>query len=390
MKISYINQYSKGGIFVYQLLAVCPMGLESIVAREVQDLGYETRVENGRIYFEGDASAIVKANLWLRTADRVKLIVGQFEAVTFDSLFEQTKNLPWEQFIPTDGQFPVQGRSLKSKLFSVPDVQAITKKAIVERLKNAHQVSGWLDESGAKYPVEVAILKDKVLLTIDTSGSGLNKRGYRLAQGEAPIKETLAASLVKLANWTGDTPLIDPFCGSGTIAIEACLIAQNIAPGFNRSFISEQWDIIPKGLYDQKRAEADELADYDKEIEIYASDIDPEMVEIAQRNADEVGVGDIIRFEVKDVNTLTINHDGPIGLIGNPPYGERIGDRAEVEEMYRNLGILMQNHPNLSLYIMTSNKEFEYLANRKATKRRKLFNGYIETTYYQYWANKKS
>ncbi|EGQ1298546.1 TPA: class I SAM-dependent RNA methyltransferase [Staphylococcus pseudintermedius] len=375
---------------MYQLLAVCPMGLESIVAREVQDLGYDTRVENGRIYFEGDASAIVKANLWLRTADRVKLIVGQFEAVTFDSLFEQTKNLPWEQFIPTDGQFPVQGRSLKSKLFSVPDVQAITKKAIVERLKNAHQVSGWLDESGAKYPVEVAILKDKVLLTIDTSGSGLNKRGYRLAQGEAPIKETLAASLVKLANWTGDTPLIDPFCGSGTIAVEACLIAQNIAPGFNRSFISEQWDIIPKGLYDQKRAEADELADYDKEIEIYASDIDPEMVEIAQRNADEVGVGDIIRFEVKDVNTLTINHDGPIGLIGNPPYGERIGDRAEVEEMYRNLGILMQNHPNLSLYIMTSNKEFEYLANRKATKRRKLFNGYIETTYYQYWANKKS
>ncbi|HGH5506552.1 TPA: class I SAM-dependent RNA methyltransferase [Staphylococcus pseudintermedius] len=375
---------------MYQLLAVCPMGLESIVAKEVQDLGYDTRVENGRIYFEGDASAIVKANLWLRTADRVKLIVGQFEAVTFDSLFEQTKNLPWEQFIPTDGQFPVQGRSLKSKLFSVPDVQAITKKAIVERLKNAHQVSGWLDESGAKYPVEVAILKDKVLLTIDTSGSGLNKRGYRLAQGEAPIKETLAASLVKLANWTGDTPLIDPFCGSGTIAIEACLIAQSIAPGFNRSFISEQWDIIPKGLYDQKRAEADELADYDKEIEIYASDIDPEMVEIAQRNADEVGVGDIIRFEVKDVNTLTINHDGPIGLIGNPPYGERIGDRAEVEEMYRNLGILMQNHPNLSLYIMTSNKEFEYLANRKATKRRKLFNGYIETTYYQYWANKKS
>ncbi|ANQ88356.1 TPA: class I SAM-dependent RNA methyltransferase [Staphylococcus pseudintermedius] len=375
---------------MYQLLAVCPMGLESIVAKEVQDLGYDTHVENGRIYFEGDASAIVKANLWLRTADRVKLIVGQFEAVTFDSLFEQTKNLPWEQFIPTDGQFPVQGRSLKSKLFSVPDVQAITKKAIVERLKNAHQVSGWLDESGAKYPVEVAILKDKVLLTIDTSGSGLNKRGYRLAQGEAPIKETLAASLVKLANWTGDTPLIDPFCGSGTIAIEACLIAQNIAPGFNRSFISEQWDIIPKGLYDQKRAEADELADYDKEIEIYASDIDPEMVEIAQRNADEVGVGDIIRFEVKDVNTLTINHDGPIGLIGNPPYGERIGDRAEVEEMYRNLGILMQNHPNLSLYIMTSNKEFEYLANRKATKRRKLFNGYIETTYYQYWANKKS
>ncbi|MDR5602399.1 class I SAM-dependent RNA methyltransferase [Staphylococcus coagulans] len=373
---------------MYQLLAVCPMGLESIVAKEVQELGYETRVENGRIYFQGDASALVKANLWLRTADRVKLIIGQFEAKTFDDLFEQTKNLPWENYISENGQFPVQGRSLKSTLHSVPDVQAITKKAIVERLKKAYQVSGWLDESGAKYPVEVNILKDRVLLTIDTSGSGLNKRGYRLAQGEAPIKETLAASLVKLANWKGDTPLIDPFCGSGTIAIEACLIAQNIAPGFNRSFVSEQWDMIPEGLFDQLRDEADQQADYDKEIEIYASDIDPKMVEIAKRNADEVGIGDIIQFEVKDVNTLTIVHEGPIGLIGNPPYGERIGDRDEVEAMYRYLGTLLHQNPQLSLYIMTSHKAFEHLVNRKATKRRKLFNGYIETTYYQYWANK--
>lgn len=375
-------------MIVYQLLAVCPMGLESIVAKEVQELGYETRVENGRIYFQGDASALVKANLWLRTADRVKLIIGQFEAKTFDDLFEQTKNLPWENYISENGQFPVQGRSLKSTLHSVPDVQAITKKAIVERLKKAYQVSGWLDESGAKYPVEVNILKDRVLLTIDTSGSGLNKRGYRLAQGEAPIKETLAASLVKLANWKGDTPLIDPFCGSGTIAIEACLIAQNIAPGFNRSFVSEQWDMIPEGLFDQLRDEADQQADYDKEIEIYASDIDPKMVEIAKRNADEVGIGDIIQFEVKDVNTLTIAHEGSIGLIGNPPYGERIGDRDEVEAMYRYLGTLLHQNPQLSLYIMTSHKAFEHLVNRKATKRRKLFNGYIETTYYQYWANK--
>ncbi len=375
-------------MIVYQLLAVCPMGLESIVAKEVQELGYETRIENGRIYFQGDASALVKANLWLRTADRVKLIIGQFEAKTFDDLFEQTKNLPWENYISENGQFPVQGRSLKSTLHSVPDVQAITKKAIVERLKKAYQVSGWLDESGAKYPVEVNILKDRVLLTIDTSGSGLNKRGYRLAQGEAPIKETLAASLVKLANWKGDTPLIDPFCGSGTIAIEACLIAQNIAPGFNRSFVSEQWDMIPEGLFDQLRDEADQQADYDKEIEIYASDIDPKMVEIAKRNADEVGIGDIIQFEVKDVNTLTIAHEGSIGLIGNPPYGERIGDRDEVEAMYRYLGTLLHQNPQLSLYIMTSHKAFEHLVNRKATKRRKLFNGYIETTYYQYWANK--
>ncbi|ALN76429.1 MULTISPECIES: THUMP domain-containing class I SAM-dependent RNA methyltransferase [Staphylococcus] len=375
---------------MYQLLAVCPMGLESIVAKEVQELGYETRIENGRIYFEGDESAIVKANLWLRTADRVKLIVGQFEAVTFDELFEKTKALPWEAIISKDGKFPVQGRSLKSKLFSVPDVQAITKKAIVERLKHAYKIPGWLEESGANYPVEVNILKDKVLLTIDTSGSGLNRRGYRLKQGEAPIKETLAAALVKLANWTGDTPLIDPFCGSGTIAIEACMIAQNIAPGFNRSFVSEQWDIMPDQLFDSLRAEADEAADYDKEIEIYASDIDPHMVEIAKANADEVGMGDIIQFSVKDVNTLTLTHEGPIGIIGNPPYGERIGERNEVEEMYRYLGTLLHKHDQLSLYIMTSHKDFEYLANRKATKRRKLFNGYIETTYYQYWAPKKA
>ncbi|UXU53994.1 class I SAM-dependent RNA methyltransferase [Staphylococcus agnetis] len=375
---------------MYQLLAVCPMGLESIVAKEVQELGYETRIENGRIYFEGDESAIVKANLWLRTADRVKLIVGQFEAVTFDELFEKTKALPWEAIISKDGKFPVQGRSLKSKLFSVPDVQAITKKAIVERLKHAYKIPGWLEESGANYPIEVNILKDKVLLTIDTSGSGLNRRGYRLKQGEAPIKETLAAALVKLANWTGDTPLIDPFCGSGTIAIEACMIAQNIAPGFNRSFVSEQWDIMPDQLFDSLRAEADEAADYDKEIEIYASDIDPHMVEIAKANADEVGMGDIIQFSVKDVNTLTLTHEGPIGIIGNPPYGERIGERDEVEKMYRYLGTLLHKHDQLSLYIMTSHKDFEYLANRKATKRRKLFNGYIETTYYQYWAPKKA
>ncbi|HGZ4325197.1 TPA: class I SAM-dependent RNA methyltransferase [Staphylococcus aureus] len=331
---------------MFQLLAVCPMGLEAVVAREIQELGYETNVENGRIFFEGDASAIVKANLWLRTADRIKIVVGRFNATTFDELFEQTKALPWESIIDKEGNFPVQGRSVKSTLHSVPDCQAITKKAIVERLRRAYNEKGWLNESGAKYPVEVAILKDNVLLTIDTSGSGLNRRGYRLAQGEAPIKETLAASLIRLANWKGDTPLIDPFCGSGTIAIEACLIAQNIAPGFNREFVSEQWNIMPANIYDDYRDEADKMADYDKEIEVYASDIDPEMVEIAKRNAEEV------------------------------------------EEMYRYIGKLMKQHPFLSTYILTSNKEFEYLVDRKATKRRKLFNGYIECTYYQYWGKK--
>lgn len=374
---------------MYQLLAVCPMGLEAVVSKEIQDLGYTTTVENGKIFFEGDEAAIVKCNLWLRTADRIKIVVGQFNAKTFDELFEKTKELPWETIIEKEGNFPVQGRSVKSTLYSVPDCQAIVKKAIVERLKSAYQEKGWLDESGAKYPVEVALLKDKALLTIDTSGSGLNKRGYRLAQGEAPIKETLAASLIKLANWTGDTPLIDPFCGSGTIAIEACLIAQNIAPGFNRDFVSETWGIMPDRLYDELRDEADQQANYDRPLEIYASDIDPEMIEIARKNAEEVGLSDIINFKVQDVNTLSIASEAPTALIGNPPYGERIGDRAEVEEMYRYIGQLMQEHPYLSTYILTSNNEFEFLVNQKATKRRKLFNGYIECTYYQYWGNKK-
>ncbi|MGF7499371.1 THUMP domain-containing class I SAM-dependent RNA methyltransferase [Staphylococcus ureilyticus] len=374
---------------MYQLLAVCPMGLEAVVSKEIQELGYTTTVENGKIFFEGDEAAIVKCNLWLRTADRIKIVVGQFNATTFDELFEKTKELPWETIIEKEGNFPVQGRSVKSTLYSVADCQAIVKKAIVERLKSAYKEKGWLDESGAKYPVEVSLLKDKALLTIDTSGSGLNKRGYRLAQGEAPIKETLAASLIKLANWKGDTPLIDPFCGSGTIAIEACLIAQNIAPGFNRDFVSETWDIMPDRLYDELRDEADQQANYDRPLKIYASDIDPEMIEIARRNAEEVGLSDIINFKVQDVNTLSIESAEPVALIGNPPYGERIGDRAEVEEMYRYIGQLMQEHPYLSTYILTSNNEFEFLVNQKATKRRKLFNGYIECTYYQYWGSKK-
>lgn len=373
---------------MFQLLAVCPMGLEAVVAKEVQSLGYETTIENGRIFFEGDETAIAKANLWLRTADRVRIVLGQFHTTSFDDLFEQTLALPWESIIAEDGQFPVQGRSVKSKLYSVPDCQSIVKKAIVERLKRNYQVSGWLEETGAKYPVEVAIHKDQALLTIDTSGSGLNKRGYRIAQGEAPIKETLAASLIRLANWNGNTPLIDPFCGSGTIAIEACLIAQNIAPGFNRDFVSEAWDIMPENLYEDLRDEADQQAEYDKPIEVYASDIDPEMVEIAKRNAAEVGLSDIIQFSVKDVNTLSLPDHQAIALVGNPPYGERIGDREEVNEMYRYIGKLMKQHPYLSAYILTSNKEFEYLANRKATKRRKLFNGYIECTYYQYWGER--
>lgn len=372
---------------MYQLLATSPMGLESIVAKEVQELGYETTVENGRVLFEGDEKAIVKANLWLRTADRVKIVVGRFNVTTFDELFEKTKSLPWENVIGAQGMFPVQGKSVKSKLFSVSDCQSIVKKAIVERLKHVYSIKGWIDESGSKYQVEVSLLKDEALLTIDTSGSGLHKRGYRLAQGEAPMKETLAAALVRLTNWSGETPFIDPFCGSGTLAIEAALIAQNIAPGFNRSFASEEWDIIPEGLYDQLRQEADEVALYDKEIDIVASDIDPRMVEIAKANAVEVGLGDIIKFTVQDVHDLVVP-EGPVSIIGNPPYGERIGERSEVEAMYKHLGEILNKNNQVSLYMLTSYKEFEPLVGTKATKRRKLFNGYIECTYYQYWGKR--
>lgn len=372
---------------MYQLLATTPMGLESIVAKEIQELGYDTKVENGRVLFEGDETAIVKANLWLRTADRVKIVIGRFHATTFDQLFEKTKALPWENVIGAQGEFPVQGKSVKSKLFSVSDCQAIVKKAIVERLKHAYKIKGWIDETGSKYQVEVSLLKDEAILTIDTSGAGLHKRGYRLAQGDAPMKETLAAALVKLTNWTGETPFIDPFCGSGTLAIEACLIAQNIAPGFNRNFVSEEWDIIPEGLYNQLRQEADDAALYDKEINIIASDIDPKMVQIAKDNAEEVGLSDIIQFKVQDIHEITVP-EGPVAMIGNPPYGERIGERDEVEKMYKHLGSLMKNNEQLSLYMLTSYKEFEPLVGKKATKRRKLFNGYIECTYYQYWGKK--
>ncbi|TDL95559.1 class I SAM-dependent RNA methyltransferase [Macrococcus brunensis] len=369
---------------MYQLLATSPMGLEAVVAKEVNELGYETKTENGRVLFEGDARAIVRSNLWLRTADRVKIVVGRFYATTFDQLFEQTKALPWEDIIGPQGSFPVSGKSLKSKLFSVPDCQAIVKKAIVERLKKAHDIKGWIDESGALYKVEVSILKDEVLLTIDTSGAGLHKRGYRLAQGAAPMKETLAAALVRLSNWNGDTPFIDPFCGSGTIAIEAAMIAQNIAPGFNREFASEEWDIIPEEMYEEERIKADNEALYDKEIDITASDIDPEMIKIAQNNATEVGFGDLIKFKQMNVHDLTL-HAEKGAIVGNPPYGERIGERDEVEAMYKYLGELIKENPKWSLYIMTSYKEFEVLVGKKATKRRKLFNGYLECTYYQYW-----
>jgi len=371
----------------YKLVATAAMGLEAIVAQEVNSLGYETTVDNGKVYFEGDETAIARTNLWLRVADRVKIVVGQFPATTFEQLFESVKALPWEKYLPVDAAFPVSGKSVKSKLFSVPDCQAITKKAIVERMKQHYKRLGFLDESGATYKIEVSILKDMATLTIDTSGAGLHKRGYRQAQGEAPLKETLAAALVQISKWNPNRPFVDPFCGSGTIALEAAMLGQNIAPGYNREFISEAWPWMKAKIWDEVRNEADSLANYEQPLEIFGSDIDHRMVSIAQENALEAGFGEIITFKQMQARDFTTQLTDGV-MIGNPPYGERIGDVEVVEQVIRDLGTIMKSNPTWSVYMLSSMKNFEELYGRQATKKRKLFNGFIETNYYQFWGQK--
>lgn len=370
----------------YQIIATAAMGLEALVAQEVRALGYDCQVDNGKVIFTGDEYAIARSNLWLRTADRIKIIVGEFKAYTFDELFEKTKALPWEQFLPEDAEFPVLGKSVKSKLFSISDCQAIVKKAIVERLKQKYKKT-WFDENGALYRIEVALLKDTATITIDSSGTGLHKRGYRADQGAAPLKETMAAALIMLTNWRPDRPFIDPFCGSGTIPIEAALIGQNIAPGFNRDFVSESWNWMPSRVWDEVRTEAEELAKYDTPLDISGSDIDHRMVKMAQENAFEAGFGDLIQFKQMQVKDISTKKEYGV-IIGNPPYGERLGEKAEVEQMYREMGQAFSPLDTWSIYILTSNEDFEQLYGKPATKKRKLFNGFIKTDYYQYWGKR--
>ncbi|MEI3604768.1 class I SAM-dependent RNA methyltransferase [Pseudogracilibacillus sp. SE30717A] len=370
------------------LIATSAMGLESIVANEVRNLGYNPTVDNGKITFQAPLSAIPRCNLWLRVADRVKLVVGEFKVKTFDELFEAVKALPWERFIPEDGAFPVTGKSHKSTLFSVSDCQAITKKAIVDRLKLKHGIAHKMPETGPLYKVEVALLKDIATLTIDTTGPGLHKRGYRIGQGDAPLRETLAAALISLTNWNPDKLLIDPFCGSGTIPIEAALIGQNIAPGFNREFASEQWNFIKDKLWEKAFEEAEDLANYDQPLEIVGSDIDHKMIGISKNNALEAGLGDLITWKQMQLSDLSIKQDNGY-LVGNPPYGERIKDENYVTNLYKTLGELMQYHETWNIYILTSFKNFEKVYGKEATKKRKLFNGFIETTYYQYFGKNK-
>lgn len=369
------------------LIATAAMGLESVVAGEVKQLGYDVNVENGKVIFEAPVSAIPRCNLWLRTADRVKVLVGKFKATSFDELFESTKDLPWEDYISEDGKFPVTGKSIHSKLYSVPDCQAIVKKSVAERLKRKYGLASKMPETGAAYKIEVAILKDIATLSIDTSGVGLHKRGYRIGQGEAPLKETMAAALVKLTNWQPEYTLIDPFCGSGTIAIEAALIGQNIAPGFNREFASENWSFIKKADWVKAFEEVEDQANYDQKLDIIGSDIDHNLIKIANDNATEAGLADLISWKQMQVKDLFIRKNNGY-IIGNPPYGQRLSDKDEVGKLYKDLGQIMNQYPSWSVYILTAFEDFEKQYGQKATKKRKLFNGFIQTNYFQYFGRK--
>lgn len=372
----------------YQLVATAASGIEAITGKELKDMGYEVQVENGKAFFKGSTADIIKTNLWLRTADRIKIIFGAFEAKTFDDLFEQTKALPWEDILPMDAAFPVSGKSVKSTLYSVPDCQSIVKKAIVDRLSDVYSRRARLPESGAEYPIEVSILKDEVSLTIDTSGSSLFKRGYRTEKGGAPIKENMAASLIKLTSWFPDKPFYDPTCGSGTIPIEAALIGLNIAPGLQRSFISEDWNIFAADEWKTLRTEAKMAANYDVELDILGTDLDQNMIEIAKRNAEKAGVEDFIEFRqlaLKDFKT-----DKEYGVIvSTPPYGERMDDQDYVENLYKQMGQTFKPLETWSKYIITSDLNFEEFYGQRATKKRKLYNGRLRTDYFQFWGKRR-
>jgi putative N6-adenine-specific DNA methylase len=366
------------------LIATAAFGLEAVVAHEVKNLGYpEVQVENGKVTFEADLGALARANLWLRTADRVRLKVGEFQAASFEELFEKTKALPWADFIPENGTFPVEGKSVKSQLFSVSDCQAIVKKAVVESLKKRYKKE-WFEEKGPLYKIEVALLKDIATLTIDTSGPGLHKRGYRDWIGVAPIKETLAAALIQLSYWNPDRVLVDPLCGSGTIPIEAALIGMNIAPGMNRTFACEEWPLIPRKIWREARAETHDLAQYDRKLSIMGTDIDGEILKVARRNAQEADVADQIHFQEMPLKDWRSSKKYGV-IICNPPYGERLSERQEVEKLYREMGKVFTAHDTWSYYVITSHKEFEKLFGRKADKKRKLYNGAMETHYYQFF-----
>ena len=369
----------------FDLLVPCHFGLEAVLKREIYDLGYEiTKVEDGRVTFEGDEEAICRANIFLRTAERVMIQVGRFKATTFEELFQGIKNLPWEEYIPEDGKFWVKkASSINSKLFSPSDIQSIAKKAMVERMKQKYHKE-WFKEDGAAYPVRFFLLKDEVTVALDTSGDSLHKRGYRTMTSKAPLTETLAASLIMLTPWRKDRILVDPFCGSGTFPIEAAMIAANIAPGMNRDFTAEEWtNMIDRKLWYECVKEAEDMIDTTVKVDIQGYDIDGDVIKAARENAKRAGVEHMIHFQQRAVADLS--HPKKYGfIITNPPYGERLEDKADLPALYTQIGQAYQRLDSWSMFLITSYTDTEKYIGRKADKNRKIYNGMLKTYFYQF------
>lgn len=369
----------------FELIAPCHFGMESILKREIVDLGYDiTEVADGRITFYGDEEALCRANIFLRTAERILIKVGSFHAETFEELFQGTKALPWEEYIPVDGKFWVaKAASVKSKLFSPSDIQSIMKKAMVERLKGIYHTT-WFEENGDSFPIRVFLMKDEVVVGLDTTGESLHKRGYRKLTAKAPIAENLAAALIMLTPWNKDRILVDPFCGSGTIPIEAAMMAANMAPGMNRSFTAESWQhIVGKRVWYDALDEAREMVDLNVATDIQGYDLDGEMVNISRENAKLAGVDKLIHFQRRSVEQLS--HPKKYGfLITNPPYGERLSDKKEMPALYRIIGERYRNLDSWSMYLITAYEQAEQDIGRKADRNRKIYNGMMKTYYYQF------
>lgn len=370
---------------IYELIAPCHFGLESVLKNEIYDLGYDiSKVEDGRVIFECDEEGIARSNVFLRTCERVMIKAGNFRAETFDELFEGIKTIEWERFIPEDGRFWVKkAASIKSKLFSPSDIQSIVKKAIVERLKQKYSVQ-WFEETGADFPIRIFIHKDEVLVGIDTSGESLHKRGYRAIASDAPISETLAAALLKLTHWNKNRILVDPFCGSGTFCIEAAMMAANMAPGLNREFICQEWThLIPKQIWYDVISEANDLVDIDIKTDIQGYDIDNKVIKIARHNAQVAGVDSLIHFQQRAVKDLS--HPKKYGfIITNPPYGERLEDAATLPAIYSDFGNQYRKLDSWSAFFITSYEDAQRYFGAAATKNRKIYNGMIKTYFYSY------
>ena len=369
----------------FDLLVPCHFGLEAVLKREIYDLGYEiTKVEDGRVTFEGDEEAVCRANIFLRTAERVMIQVGRFKATTFEELFQGIRNLPWEEYIPEDGKFWVKkASSINSKLFSPSDIQSIAKKAMVERMKQKYHKE-WFKEDGASYPVRIFLLKDEVTVALDTSGDSLHKRGYRTMTSKAPLTETLAASLIMLTPWRKDRILVDPFCGSGTFPIEAAMIAANIAPGMNHDFTAEEWtNLIDRKLWYECVKEAEDMIDTTVKVDIQGYDIDGDVIKAARENAKRAGVEHMIHFQQRAVADLS--HPKKYGfIITNPPYGERLEDKADLPDLYTQIGQAYQRLDSWSMFLITSYTDTEKYIGRKADKNRKIYNGMLKTYFYQF------